>query len=63
VRIAIAPPSDFAAANSTWDALGGGIASLIIDRFQIGALVGASTLGLDQGRAGALGQLFGTARF
>lgn len=47
----------------TYDVVGGGIASLTIAQYQVGALAGASTLGLAQGQAGALGQLFATARF
>jgi hypothetical protein len=49
--------------GSQYDVLGGGIASLTLGHYQIGALAGASTLGLDQGHIGALGQLFATARF
>jgi hypothetical protein len=60
-RVAIARPAD--AAGSTYDVLGGAIASFTVDRFSLGALAGASTLGLDQGHAGALAQVFGTARF
>jgi hypothetical protein len=59
VRIAVVSQPD----ESTYDALGGAMASLTLGRYQIGALAGASTLGLAQGQAGALGQLFGTARF
>lgn len=64
VRIAIAPPvSDPNATPTHYDVVGGGIASLTLSRYQVGALAGASSLGLDQGRVGALGQLFATARF
>jgi hypothetical protein len=49
--------------DSSYDVLGGAIASLTLGQFQIGALAGASTLGLAQGHVGALGQLFATARF
>ena len=49
--------------QSSYDAIGGAIASLTLGRYQVGALAGVSTLGLTQGRAGGLGQLFGTARF
>jgi hypothetical protein len=59
VRVAVVSE----APDSTYDVVGGAIASLTIDRYQVGALAGASTLGLAQGQAGALGQLFGTARF
>jgi hypothetical protein len=61
VRIAIAPPPD--AGNSSYDVMGGAIASLTLGRYQVGALGGASTLGLNQGHAGGLGQLFGSVRF
>ena len=47
----------------TYDVLGGGIASLTLGRYQLGTLLGGSTLGLDQGHFGALGQLFASARF
>jgi hypothetical protein len=64
VRIAIAPPvNDPNAAPSHYDLVGGGIASVTLSRYQIGALAGASSLGLLQGQVGALGQLFATARF
>jgi hypothetical protein len=46
-----------------YDVIGGGIASFTINRYQIGGLFGASTLGLDQGQFGALGQVFASARF
>jgi hypothetical protein len=46
-----------------FDAVGGAIASLTLGRYSLGALGGVSTLGLDRERAGALAQLFGTARF
>ena len=49
--------------ESTYDVVGGALASLTLGRYQLGALAGASTIGLAQGSAGALGQLFGTARF
>ena len=62
-QIRVAVVSDPQAAASTYDAMGGAIASLTIDRYQIGALAGASTLGLAQGQVGGLGQLFATARF
>ena len=61
VRIAIAPPAD--ATDSHYDVIGGAIASLTLGAYQIAALGGASTLGLDQGHAGALGQVFGSFRF
>ncbi len=46
-----------------YDIVGGGIASLTVGRFQVGALGGGSTLGLNQGQAGGLAQLFVSARF
>ncbi len=49
--------------DSKYDVIGGGIASLTLGRYQIGALAGATTLGLVQGHVGGLGQLFATARF
>ena len=49
--------------SNAYDALGGGMVSLTLQQYQIGALAGASTLGLLQGQVGALGQLFGSARF
>ncbi|HEY8039692.1 MAG TPA: hypothetical protein VIF15_07855 [Polyangiaceae bacterium] len=61
VRMAIAPVPG--APASTYDVLGGGIASLTLGRYQIAGLGGASTLGLVQGHAGALGQVFGSVRF
>jgi len=49
--------------ETTYDIVGGGIASLTLGRWQVAALVGGSTIGLAQGQAGALGQLMLTARF
>jgi hypothetical protein len=49
--------------ETTYDLVGGGIASLTISRYQLGLLAGGTTVGLDQGHVGALGQLFGSARF
>jgi hypothetical protein len=49
--------------ETTYDIVGGAIASLTLGRWQVAALVGASTIGLAQGQAGALGQLMLTARF
>jgi hypothetical protein len=49
--------------DTAYDMIGGGIASLTIDRYQVGALAGGSTIGLNQGQFGALGQLFASARF
>ena len=61
VRIAIAPDPD--APDSTYDVVGGAIANLTLGRYSVGALAGASTIGLAQGHTGGLGQLFATARF
>ena len=61
VRVALARPAGVE--GSAYDALGGAIASLTLSRYQIGALGGASTIGLAQGQAGALGQLFASVRF
>jgi len=49
--------------ETTYDVIGGAIASLTIGRWQIAGLVGESTVGLNQGQVGALGQIFGTALF
>jgi len=49
--------------ETSYDAIAGGIVSFTITQYQLGGLFGASTLGLDQGHFGALGQVFGSARF
>ena len=49
--------------DTTYDIISGGIVSFTTGRWQAGALVGESTLGLNQGQAGFLGQVFGSARF
>jgi|GEM_PF-1288181 len=49
--------------ETTYDVIAGAIASLTLGRYQLGALGGGSTIGLDQGHIGALAQIFGTARF
>ncbi|HTQ44803.1 MAG TPA: hypothetical protein VMI75_18710 [Polyangiaceae bacterium] len=49
--------------ETSYDAIAGGIVSFTITQYQLGGLFGASTLGLDQGHFGALGQLFASARF
>jgi hypothetical protein len=49
--------------ESEYDTMGGGIVSLTIERYQLGGLLGWSSLNLDQGHLGALGQLFVSARF
>ncbi len=59
MRVSLAEDSN----GSQYDVLGGAIASLTLGQYQIGALAGASTLGLAQGHVGGLGQLFATARF
>jgi hypothetical protein len=47
--------------------ISGGIASLTLGRWQLAALAGESTIGLatptGQIQVGALGEVFGTARF
>jgi len=48
------------------DVIAGGIASVTLGRWQVAALGGESTVGLNQGtqiKAGALAEIFGTARF
>jgi hypothetical protein len=49
--------------ETAYDVVGGAIVSLTISRYQLGGLFGASTIGLNQGQFGALGQLFASARF
>jgi hypothetical protein len=49
--------------ETAYDVIGGAIASLTLGRYQVGGLFGASTIGLNQGQLGALGQLFASARF
>jgi hypothetical protein len=49
--------------DKTYDMVGGGIASLTLGRYQLGALGGATSLGLDPGQVGGLAQVFGSARF
>lgn len=49
--------------ETAYDFEGGAIASFTIKRYQVGGLFGASTIGLDQGHFGALGQLFASIRF
>jgi hypothetical protein len=49
--------------ETTYDVIGGGIASLTLGRWQLGALGGESTVGLNQGQVGGLGEVFATARF
>lgn len=50
------------AGRNEFDFIGGAMASFTSGRWQAGALVGASTIGMAE-RAGLLGQLFGSARF
>lgn len=50
------------AGRNEFDVIGGAMASFTSGRWQAGALVGASTIGMAE-RAGLLGQLFGSARF
>jgi hypothetical protein len=49
--------------ENTYDVIGGAIASLTLGRWQLGALGGESTVGLNQGQVGGLAEVFGTARF
>jgi hypothetical protein len=49
--------------ETTYDILSGAIASLTLGRWQVAALGGESTIGLDPGHVGAFGELFATARF
>jgi len=49
--------------ETTYDVIGGGIVSLTLAQYQLGALGGASTIGLAQGQAGGLAQVFASARF
>ena len=49
--------------ETTYDVIGGAIASLTLGRWQVGALGGESTVGLNQGQLGGLGEVFGTVRF
>jgi hypothetical protein len=61
VRVSLNPPAT--ATDSSYDVIGGGIASLTLGQYQVAALAGATTLGLAQGQVGALGQVFGSIRF
>ena len=47
----------------TYDVVGGAMASLTMGVWQIAGLVGASTLGLNQGQVGGFGEAFATVRF
>jgi hypothetical protein len=49
--------------ESRYDTMGGGLVSWTFERYQVGALFGWSTLNLDQGHFGALGQVYAGARF
>jgi len=49
--------------ESTYDIVGGGIASLTLSRWQVGALGGGSSIGLNQAQVGALAEVFGTVHF
>jgi hypothetical protein len=49
--------------DTKYDVLSGAIASLTLGRWQLAALGGESTVGLNQGQIGGLGEVFGTARF
>jgi hypothetical protein len=48
--------------ETRYDTKGGGIVSWTIDRYQLGGLLGWSSLNLDQGHVGALAQVFASAR-
>ncbi len=49
--------------ETTYDVVGGAMASLTMGVWQIAGLVGASTLGLNQGQVGGFGEAFATVRF
>ncbi len=49
--------------ETTYDVIGGGIVSLTLGRWQVAGLGGESTVGLNQGQVGGLGEIFATARF
>lgn len=49
--------------ETTYDVLSGALASLTLGRWQVAALVGESTVGLNQGQVGAFGEVFATVRF
>jgi hypothetical protein len=49
--------------ETKYDVIGGGIASLTLGRWQVGALGGESTVGLNQGQVGGLGEVFGSVHF
>jgi len=49
--------------ETTYDVIGGAIASLTLGRWQVAGLGGVSTIGLNQGQVGALGEVFATVRF
>jgi hypothetical protein len=51
------------AGDSAYDVITGAMASLTVSRWQIAGLGGVTTIGLEQGRVGGLGQVFATARF
>jgi hypothetical protein len=60
-RVSLSP--DEGSGENSYDIIGGTIASFTVSRYQLGVLAGGSTLGLNQGHVGALGQIFATARF
>jgi hypothetical protein len=49
--------------ESTYDVVSGAMASLTLGRWQLAGLAGESSIGLDQGQVGVLGEVFGTGRF
>jgi hypothetical protein len=61
VRISLS--DDAGDGDSSYDVIGGAIASLTIGRFQVGVLAGETTVGLRQGQVAAMSQVFATARF
>jgi hypothetical protein len=48
--------------ETRYDTKGGAIVSWTIDRYQLGGLLGWSSINLDQGHVGALGQVFASVR-
>jgi hypothetical protein len=59
VRVGLVTQPD----DPTADVVGGAIASLTIAKWQVAGLGGVTTVGLDKGKVGGLGQVFATARF
>jgi hypothetical protein len=59
VRIAVVSQPD----DSAYDVIGGGIGSLRLGVWQLGALAGVNMVGLAPGQVGSMGQLFGAVVF